>query len=228
MYQQQNFQAAYDTLIKLEKVFQDRNLTRVYISALITLVKASLAIGKEPVAYQLLVKIESLVENVELSNEQIELYLLLSSMYQSQGKYEKAVKVLTLYTQLNEKFNYSKELTPFLFGPARDANDKSKQLAAKLAEKSVLHATFSNKLNFQSKLLVFMTLLVILLFLTLIGLLLKQRAERLRLAYNEIEKPAHFLANPIQTKQFYRLTYKKARKYEFPLAIPVVIQNAGI
>jgi len=219
LYQQENFELAYSALNKAEQVFKGQSLTKPYISTLISLAKASKATGRNELSDQLLLKTESLVENVELTSQQIEFYLLLSGLYESRGNLEKSLRLLNKYTKLNQQFNFIKAGKSLKLGLAEAAKNKSKVLAHSLADISEIRAKFSSKLITQKNVITLLSVIIFLLSIALIWGLLYQRAQRLNIAYDEIEQPNDEIASPAQTKQFYQMTFKMARKYEFPLAI---------
>ena len=170
-------------------------------------------------ANEMLVKAELLAVDVELTSQQIELYRLLSDKYQLAGDLKESLRLLKKYTKLNQQFNFIKAGKSLNIDLAAVVKNKSKTLVNSLAEKSELRSKFSAKLSSQENLITLLSIIVILLLITLIWAWLFQRAQRLNLAYDEIEQPNYILASPAKTKQFYQLTFKMARKYEFPLAI---------
>jgi|GEM_PF-759046 len=216
---QADYALAFDSLSRAEKLFQGQNLTKPYLSALIALAKAALHTGRQDYAYQLLSQAELLAENIELTSEQIDLYQLLSDMYEAERDYEKSLTLLNKYFVLYQQFNISKISSTIAIENEKLASNKSRELAIKLAEKSELRADFSRKFQRQQKVIFVLVSLIVIMLFIFVWLWFKRRARQLNLAYDEVEKPAHHLASPTETKLFYQTAYKMARKYEYPLAI---------
>ncbi|MEW6983860.1 hypothetical protein AAD001_14495 [Colwelliaceae bacterium 6471] len=216
---QNEYEPSYRFLLNAKKLFQGQNLMQPYLSTLIALSKVSLNIGKQAFAYQLLKQAEGLADSIELTREQIELYQLLSRMYEEQKDHQKSLRLLNTYVELKHQFTIDVDVHNSAFAGDKSANTQSKQLAVKLAESSELRAKFSQKFKRQQQIMLLLFIIVIMLLVLLIWIWLVKRTRKMNRAYDEIEKPAHLIANPEQTKQIYQLEYKKARKYEYPLAV---------
>lgn len=216
---QREYQASYIALLKAEKIFKDQSLNKPYLNAVIALAKAGYANDQRDTAHKFLLLAEDMMKNMELISEQVELYLLLSEMYKSQGDYEKALRLLNQYIVTNQQFSDHKLSNVLLRNNSLPEQDKSRQLVIKLAEKSELSAVFTKKFQKQAYIIFILAILIIVLIVFIIIYAFKERSKRIDLAYDEIEKPVYFLESPIATKQIYQAAYKKARKYNYPISI---------
>ena len=219
LYLQGDYHGAYSALLQAEQLFKGQNLTKPYLSSLIALAKASLKTDRRSFAYKLLQQAEVLSENVELTFKQFELIDLLSTMYSYQGEYKKAHALLLRYNELRKSKKISAKASDLSQKKISKASDKSRDLMIKLAEKSELSANFTEKYQRQQMMIVGLILIIVLLLTFIASFWFKLRANRLNTAYHEVEKPVYYLASPSQTKNIYQLSYKKARKYEYPLTI---------
>ena len=209
---QKNHQTSYSALIRAEQLFKESNLPKPYLSTLIALSKSSLFIGREAYAYQLLKQAEKMIPGMELTNEQIELYLLLSAMYQSKKNHPKALELLNRYIQSNKHF-IDKKLSNILLRAGHiPEQDIKRQLMSELAKKSELYSAFYKK--YQQQKLMLITLVMVLSFIIFFIIIyaLRQRSKKINTAYDEVEKPLYFLESSIKTKQMYQSAYKQARK----------------
>ncbi|MCJ8319427.1 MAG: hypothetical protein MJK12_07325 [Colwellia sp.] len=216
---QNDFKASYIALLKAEKIFKIQSLDKPYLNVVIALAKSSYANEKIESAHQFLQQAEKVMVSMVLINEQMELYLLLSAMYESKGKYEKALYLLNQYIVANQQFSENKLSNILLRNNSLPEQDKSRQLVIKLAEKSELSATYSKKFKKQAYIIFILSILVIVLIVFIIVYAIKERSRRINIAYDEREKPLYFLESPIATKQIYQRAYKKARKYDYPISI---------
>ncbi len=222
--QQHNYEAAYQQLIQAKTLFKGQNLTKAYIETLVALIKVRVITEKKLEANQLLVEAESLLKIMVLEAQPKALYLLLANSYSEQKKFKEAYYWLSKYNQFLQQ-NYQESLTAKALAKHTDsqenitASEQAKQLSIKLAEKSELTAYYATKYKRQKYIIYSLAILCISLIIWGMWQWFKWRAKQQHLAYEEIEKPAHLLANPRQTKQLYQLAYKKARKFEYPLTV---------
>jgi tetratricopeptide (TPR) repeat protein len=215
--QQKEFQAAYDVLQTSKEVFQGGQLARPYLSSLILLAKAAIQTERHLIAIKLLEQAEVMAKDVSLTLKQIELYKLLSDMYQEQGQYKKALVMQSQYIEMFE--NYYMSLARRQPHNIKIASDKSQALVLNLAELSTLRAQFTQKFEQQREIIVILSMVVISAFLFFIFYRLRVRSQRINQIYDEVEQPSYFLANAYQTKKMYQLNYKMARKHVYPLAV---------
>jgi len=223
---QNNNDQAYKALSRSISLFQGQNLTKPYISALISLAKASLATSKTEQGYELLQQASLLAENIVLTSDQIDLYYLLSQMYETQGQLKKSLTFLHKYIQLHQAMTESQKASALAIESAKQKGKKSRQLALELAEKSELRADFTEKFEQQKSRIDNLLIIITLLSLFILWTWFKRRAQKMSNDYDEVDKPAHQLSSPAQTKLWYQNAYKMARKYEYPIAIGYLsIQN---
>ncbi len=216
---QKNYQASYTSLVKAEQIFKEKGLTKPYISALIALAKTSLLINKTEFAHQLLMQAENMLPSIELTSDQIELYTLLSTMYQTQNNYPQALELLHRYLILNKQFIDNRLANILLRTKSLPEQDKSRQLVIKLAEKNELSIIFSKKYQQQKLMIITLSIAFSVIIILLVVLTLKQRSQQMSRAYDELERPSYLLESPIKTKQTYQLAYKQARKYNYPISV---------
>jgi tetratricopeptide (TPR) repeat protein len=219
---QKNYQASYLTLSKVEKRFKEENLTKPYLSTLLSLAKVSLLSSKEEFAHQLLKKAEKMMSGIKLTSEQIELYLLLADMYESQENYSQALALLKRYNKLYESFTNNIISSISLRTNDRPGQEKVKALMIKLTDKTELNAIFYKKFQQQQFTVFVMVIAFSIAIFLLILFTVKRRLKKMNIAYGEREKPAYFLESPLQTKQIYQRAYKQARKYNYPMSIGYV------
>jgi len=213
---QKQEELALVALQKAESLFHGQNLTKPYLSTLIALAKVTMSLERKKLTFQYLEQAITISENIELTYEQIELYQLLSMMYQEKKQFKKALIAQQEYIKLYQRFSVNKK-EQAVSGSSLSA--KSRQLSLNLAEESELRAQFNAKFTHQKLVISILIALLTLLVLFALYISLKLRAFKLNQAYDDIEKPADFLASPSQTKKLYQRHYKMARKYQFPLII---------
>lgn len=216
---QDEYEAAYQALFKAENIFKGQNLTKPYLSSLIALAKTSKKINKVKQSYTLLKKAQYIAENVDLTNAQIELYQLLTTMYYQQGNIEEAFKAQSRYLTLYERFNVANKLYNPSLKEYKQANDNSRYLAMKLLDQSDLRTAFSDKIAYQHQVIFWLVIALSTLFIIIAIFWIKQRRIQQNKMYDESEQSDLFLATPFLTKKIYQQSYKKARKYEYPLAV---------
>jgi len=216
---QHNYQQAYNSLIKIEKLFQGHNLPQAYLSTLIALATSALHIDKQLFAYQVLTQAEKVAKPLNLTREQLELYRLLAQKYQYQGEYQQALHFLTRYIDNTTHFLAEDRLIAQVKANAKTMSDKSHELAMQLAEQSELKVGYEDRYRHQyyliQLLLVAIGLLTVAIMISLIKL------SRVRANYQSLERErlGNYLSNPEKTRRIYQLEYIKARKYQYPLTI---------
>ena len=217
LYKQKKYSEAFIQLKTAKAFFHGQNLPKPYLTTLLHLAKVASAIANKIEAYQYLIEAEIVAQQVEMSFEQIDLYLLLSAMYQDQTNYKKALQAHQRYNELIQKFNHSHHIVPDQTDAF--ATHKQRMLSLNMAEENDLHRQFSQRYQQQKKFIFFLLIAVSILGIIIIYLLFKARVTRLNNQYYDIEKPKDYIATPSQTKKFYQQHYKMARKYNYPLAV---------
>lgn len=226
LFNQRKFQAAYDSLIVAEHLFKGQNLTKPYLSTLVTLAAVTSKLNQDSFSFDLLKKAERLAENIELTDEQIVLYEMIAQYHHKNKNHQLAYLALTQYVEearrLNIDFNYL--LLNELF--VKNKKEENKNLALQVAETSELSADYASKYAKKNTQIFFLIIACIVLFSIIVVLWFRQRSKKLKFAYEEIEKPAYIIANPTQTKIMYQRAYKKARKYQYAISIGYIsIEN---
>jgi len=216
---QEQYQTAYDALFQAEKIFKGQNLTKPYLSSLISLAKASQKINKLNESHTLLKKAQYIAENVDITNSQIELYQLVTTMYQQQGNIDDAYKAQSKYIDLYKQFNSANKLYNTSIKEYKQANDDSHKLAMKLLEQSDIRSVYSEKIAYQKDVIFWLVVTLILLLIIIGSYWLMKRKSQQNKKYDEIEKLGRFLATSFLTKSIYQQSYKKSRKFDYPLAV---------
>lgn len=196
-----------------------KNLTHPYLTTLIGLAKVTLLLARKDDAFQYLLEAEKLALRVELTSEQIELYSLLSTMYQEKGSINNALLNQIKYTQLYKKFSRSHQKSLVAQDIDVMASERQRDLSLGMTEEIDLKNKFSQKYQRQKNTIIGLTLVVVLMTLLALIQWFRARALRLNQQYEEIEKPTDHIASPSQTKKFYQHHFKMARKYEYPLLV---------
>jgi hypothetical protein len=158
---------------------------------------------------------------------------MVAVMHFAQNNYQLAYSWREKYSQvLLDKINHTKKssrIAPsfsqlFLSQVTQiEPIEESKRLVVKLAENSELSVSFVGKYQKQRAIIISLSVLVFLLLFTLVGLFFIRRAHKMKLAYEEIEKPTYAIATPPQTKCIYQLVFHKARKFNYPLNVGYLI-----
>jgi tetratricopeptide (TPR) repeat protein len=216
---QNEYQAAYLVLFKAEDIFKGQNLTKPYLSSLIALAKVSQKVNKIDESHELLIKAQYIAENVDLTKAQFELYLLLSKMYYRQGNVEGAFKAQSKYLELYDQINTANKLYNPNLKKYKQVNDDSRYLAMKLLDQSGHRTAFSGKIAYQKRIIFWLTIALSTLLVILGVFLIKRRKIQQNKKYDEVEQSDLFLSTPFLTKKTYQQSYKKARKYEYSLAV---------
>jgi len=216
LFLQKHASSALSRLQKAEILFQGKNLTKPYLTTLLYLSKAASHLNLKELAYGYIEKAESLAGQIDFSDEQIDLYLLLSAMYQEKNQFQKALishqKYLSLYRKLQQSHivNHEHQIKE---------NRNNRNISLKLAEQSDLRAQFSDKYQQQKQRILLLFIGLSGLSLVTLFLMFKIRALKLNRAYEEVEKPLDFIPSPAQTKKNYQSQFKMSRKYQYPLAV---------
>jgi tetratricopeptide (TPR) repeat protein/GGDEF domain-containing protein len=229
-------QQFYDAVIPLEqaiKIFQQKSMFAQHVESKVALVKAKLGSNRQSEGYALLSGVLKLLDGEDISIEYFGFYRMVAEMNLAQKDHLIAYQWQEKYSQaLLDKLNYKKKSASFvqslsyqsLGATAKtESIEESKKLALKLAENSELSSSFVSKYQKQRMAIISLSALVCLLVLTLLGFFLRLRAQRINLAYEEVEKPSYAMAAPIQTKFDYQLSFKKSRKYQYPLVVGYLI-----
>ena len=219
LFKQGEFEVAYRSLVKAEKLFKGRNLTRPYLSNLLVLAQVATATHRNVFANKILRIAEKKAENVELTREQIELYKMLSLSYQQEDNYKKALLMLNKYWQLRIKLKQqeNQKITP----PKKDQQltNKSKALALKFSEKGQLYTQYHNK-NKRLRIIIWVLIFITLaLIIVVFALWFKHKSYLLHANYQELEQPLDYIAPPLKTKKNYQQCYKRARKFNYALTV---------
>jgi hypothetical protein len=158
---------------------------------------------------------------------------MVAEMYIAQKDYQNAYlwqekHSQILITKLDNKKKASgviNKLSHLAIGlePKTEPINESRKLAVKLAGNSEIFSSFVSKFEKQRFAIVSLSALASILFITLIIFLLRLRAKKINLAYEEAEKPSYAMAGPMQTKFHYQLSFKKARKYQYPIFVGYLI-----
>ena len=223
LYEQGNYDLAYSSLIKAEKLFRGKNLTKLYLTNLIVLSKVAKETGRTIFASQLLKKAEELSLKVQLDPDQIILYQMLAHKYKYQGNYKKALALLNKYLHASDKLKGEELTKAKLPKNAKQTSQKSKELAIMLSEKGSLYADYNKNHQRLISYIWGLVIVVIILAITLLYLWVKYRNYRLQVEYSEVEQPKDYLLSPTKTKNIYQQHYKEARKFEYPLTVVYIL-----
>ena len=230
---QKNFSAAIDPLEQAVTVFEQEKIVDEYIESLAALVKAKLGVQQTTEAYSLLRKVLELLNGKDISLKFAGFYGMVAEMYFSQNNYQKAYQWRAKFSQvLLEKLENNKKTSSLVYGASHlivgqvsriEPIEESRRLAIKLAENSELSSSFVSKYQKQRVIIVSLSALVCLLLVILVGFCLRLRTTRIKLAYDEVEKPSYAMAGSVQTKFDYQQTFMKARKFQYPLSVGYLI-----
>lgn len=220
---QKKYPNSYKRLVKAESFFIGQNQSNPYLSVLIYLAEAAQYNNRAAEAEEVLLRAEKLAANIELTKSQISLYHQLYLLYQHKQNYKKSLFYLNRYLELYQHFNPERVVKSEHKLTVDSSNDSSQALASRLVTDGQLKNSFEDKFSLQRKVIILLTIFIFILLLFAVVLWLKNRNLRLVAQYNDIERPADFLHNSHQTKNLYQLNYKKARKYDYPLAVGYII-----
>ena len=215
--QQQRYERAFKALVEAESSFKGRSLNGPYLSTLIELIVASQKTQRISFANQLLKQADEIIQTNNVRPNQAKLYQLLATYYQQLGDYKTALSMLKKYvdTQSNsiqEKVN-NKENTN------RNPVTQSQIQTLKVAEMSESKSNLNEQIAKKSQVIFLLLVTCFLFFAIIILQWLNMRAQRLKYAYEQDERPAHELSQPYETKRIFHASFKMARKYEYPISV---------
>ncbi|WP_448213983.1 tetratricopeptide repeat protein [Colwellia sp. MEBiC06753] len=216
---QEDYDNAYLALVEAENSFKGQNLNKPYLTTLIAFAKASFATNREAFGNHLLALAEGLVDITEVDRQQIELFLMLAKRYKAEGNIEKAFLMLNQYVDLRNQFNLGNTTDGSAKTKQLPVEETNKELALNLAESYEVHAEFNEKLQRLQMLADILTLLLMIAVFIIVIQWFNYRSKKQHYTYEQLERPAHFLATPAQTKYIYHRAFKKARKYQYPLTV---------
>jgi len=211
---------AYKELKLAEQVFSGQNQSVPYLSTLTYLAQTSKKLNRKEDSNDYLKRAELIASEIEVRGKQVVLFKLLSEMYEEQNEIKKSLDYLQQYLQLTlvdkdeslTKENESSEGRMF-------STKQNLNLAHKIVDEGDLRQAFAKKYEYQRNVIVLLSIVIAFLTVLIVILQLRKRAMQHTRHYNENEKPEYFLYSPAQTKNLYQLQYKKARTYEYDLAI---------
>lgn len=207
-------------------VFEKSNLTNAKLSTQIALIKVLYLLKESAVADTLLLDAQLLAKKMTLSVQQIELYSLLTEYYVEQNQFKKAIEFQSEYLSYYKRmFPMHKENSANLL-KAIKTREKSQQIALNMIEKSELNLRFSNKFERQNIIILLLTSALIILLLIVLYWRWQNYRQLSQDNADEDEILRNRFAKPAQTKHWYQLQYKMARKYRYNIAIGyLVIEN---
>jgi uncharacterized integral membrane protein len=209
---QKEYQTSHNRLLSASIIFNEENLRKPYLTSLILLAETALFLDDQALYQHYLQLAELMAKDVRLSKKQSKLLLLLSDMYKQNGDYKNALLMQTNYLELLEQFKSD-------FVPPNNTLVHGLGVNDRVGEQNNGRIKYKNKYYEQKKKYNQLIVVIILLLVILVLIVLKQRTNRLNQVYDEVELPLSFIATPSQTKRRYQLTYKMARKYNYPLAV---------
>lgn len=219
LYQQQQFDLAKKRLLNAHMVFTQYDLLRIKLSTQISLIKVMYELGQVLEAENMLLSAQTLAETLALSPQQIELFLILTDYYRKQKQFELAIIAQTRYLRLYQEFHPNISVKNSMAATAVTAVNKAKKLALNLAEKSQLNIEFNDKYHRQQMLISILAFALGAIVLYVIYWRFLMHHQRLNRGYDELELPKNNVAQPSQTKRWYKQQYKMARKYQYNIAV---------
>lgn len=219
---QGKYEQAFEKLTDAEELLAGKNLIKPYLTTLILLAKAALNTERAQHAFELLSMAEQISTGVELTERQIELYWLLYKYHQQQANINNALFYLEKYVLEYQKFSPNSKQFIAQSNSQKDTAEQSINLANSLAREAEGIINERETVSHQ-QLLTLLILSVLVLALLLVVLWLRRKTIILNKAYNDHEKPTHFMHNSTQIKQLYQLNYKQSRKFEYPLAVAFLV-----
>ena len=233
---QKQFQDAFSPLSLAINSYQELNLRDDLIEAIIAMAKARLELNQNIEGFSLLNKVIELLNGDDVSTDFTGFYRMVAEMYFAEQRYQRAYdwqekhsRMLlnkiskktnkdTIAQGLSELFIENKEVTSTV--------NSSIVLSSKLKEYSDSFRDLTSN-NHQQVIVIFVLLLImILLIITTIVLFLKIKNNKTPLESKSLNQYKPYLGTPMQTKLHYKLTFKKAKKFQYPLHIAyLVIEN---
>jgi len=230
---QKQYSEAKTNILEAKALFFHHNLTRSYLETTIILAQLYKLTGYKNKAKSLLLEAEKLLQNIELSSDYVILYQLLANIYKENKNISKAYAWQSKYSDALLKINKSASINVQNINVQNSTNneihtnqlantstsDQTRQLAANVAKQSELSLSFSKKYQRQQTLIFILSGLALFFLSSIIFLWLKNRANKLKITYNELENPNHIVTIPSQTKQLYQKNFNMARQYNYPLTV---------
>lgn len=226
LFHQGKFNQAQQHLFVAQRTFEKNNLLPANLTTKIALTKVLRALNQLVKANEVLLSTEAMLDLVILTPRQLELYSLLIDYYNEQKNYQHVVMIQNSYLKLYQRMFSAIHHDNTQAIDALTTRQKSKQLAMDMAEESELSLRFNEKYQQQKVVIILLVLSLVLLILLLCYWRWKHYRFLRRQGYDENELPKNKLANSIQTKRWYQIQYKAARKYQYNIAIGyLIIEN---
>ena len=233
---QKKYSSSIDSLKHAINIFSENNMQADHVESVVALAKAKLAIQETVEGYALLHKAIKLLDGKDISLDFTGFYRMVSEMYFAQKNYQRAYLWRERYSQvLLAKFRENKKSSGIVQRLSHlpleqlsniESIEESRNLAVQLAQRSELSSSFVIKFQKQRSIIISLAALVSILLITLLGLCLRLRSQKMSLAYEEENKPSHSMAGPMKTKFDYQLAFKKSRKFQYPLTVAyLVVEN---
>ncbi len=230
---QKQFHQAIAPLQEAIMVFQENSMFDNHIETMVALAKAKIGVQSHDEGYNLLLEVIRLLDGADISNEYAGFYRMVSEMYYRQKNYQAAYlwrekHSLVLLTKLASKKKKASIVygLPHLALEASRLNipiEQSKKLAVKLAENNELSSSYFDKYQEQRIIVISLSVLAGLLFMTVVTLLLKFWTQKTKSKNDVVEKLNKVITNPMQTKSDYQLAFKKARKFHYSFSVGYLI-----
>ena len=225
LYFQKNYSQALERLTLAEKLFSGRNLSKPYLSTLIMLAKVNLKLDNKSTAYDLLMRAEFTAKHLDLSAEQIELYKLLSEMYEAQNIQDKAWQMLNQYITLHNELDHQRQSIFVKQFEAEQASQHNRKVTLQLALKSDLQAQYADKFRQKKQVTDILILIILSLIILLFIITIRKRNDNYTQSQHDFDTPLSVLPNSAQTKIIYQRSYKMARKYQYKLSVGYLLIN---
>jgi len=233
---QKQYHEAFSPLQQSIEIFSKKNMQADLIESSVALASAKLKIDQSIEGYALLTEVIKLLDGKDISLRYAGFYRMVAEMHFAKKNYQVAYRWGKKHSEiLIDKLDMNKissSISPDLsqlFSSQEtqvEPIEESKKLAVKLAESSELSISFVGKYQKQRFIIISLAALICLLLITFVGIFLRLRADKINLAYEEIEKPSYVMASPVKTKFDYQLAFKKARGFQYPLTVGyLVIDN---
>lgn len=217
-FQQQEYQKSVKLFNEAEQRFKGQNLTQPYVTTLLYLAKVQNILGQAELAEQYIEQAYSHAQNIELTEEQIEIYLLMSELFNKRRQYQKAFTTHQKYLERFQQFAHHQHKN-IADSEKRLSSNKRRDFSLQYAEQSSISNRFKKKYTDQKNINLVISSILLLSFLLIISLGIRLRTTRLNQAYEEVEKPLDYIASSSQTKKFYQQHFKMARRFDYPLAV---------
>ena len=226
--QQKQFSDAKTEMLAANSLFYQYNVERPYLETMISLAQINYLTDQPNKAVTLLTTAETLLNHVELTNDYFVLYELLAKLYFEKNDLKKAYFWQKKYSNALLKTNNLVKPSPQFFTKKEaniskieniSANNKTRQLAVKIAEQTEAESVFAKKSASQQTFIFILAGISTLLLGLIILMWLKNRASKLKKTYEALEKPNYLVATPLQTKQLYQKHFSMAKKYAYPLTL---------